>query len=910
MVKGGLSAAMAATSMDITLPPRPAYGTAGKPIVLYTNYFELKGITADLELYRYAVSIQPDDKMPKARKRRLMEILLKTAPFAGHPIASDWAQMLISPKKIPLGQTKLELPLVWYPEDMGPLPAQTPDEAEAVTKARKKNTYQAMVMELGTVSVKEILKDLAQPTSTYPLKLETIQALNIIMTHGPSTDTSVATVGGNKFYPFGLHPQVEVKDLGGGLQALRGYFSSVRTSVNRILVNVNVATGAFYKSGPLLDVMGEVNNGRAQNPFQHNKMAAFVRKLKIETNYIPDTDNKGKAKMGKNGPLTKRKVHSIFNLSPFGKNCSNISFKETDSKGKVTSITVTEHFKRRYNITLKVPDAPAVNYGDQANPKWLPAELCTVVHGQAAKRLLQGEQTSQMITFAARRPHQNAESITGDGLHVSKINPVGADGLNVNLSLFGIKVNPNLVTVPGRILPAPVLQYRAQTAMPRNGSWNLDPRQLGQKPFRIAKPLGSWNTLVIKAGGRDAVYGGMDAVKTHLAAFRATLDTYGLAPGPIQPPAVVDIPFNDLNNKDMVKIQQHISQALRTGFTSKPKFLFVILPSDSAVLYDAIKFVCDCQLGIPNICNIGSKFSKEKGQMQYFANVAMKFNQKLGGVNHTVELSKMSPLDDQTIVFGIDVTHPSPGSAETAPSIAGVVASVDKNFSQFPASMRTQKGRQEMVAELKDMIVERLELWRKRNGGRLPSKVIVYRDGVSEGQYRIVLEDEYPSFVEAFKQLYGAANKHPKMSMIVVGKRHHTRFYPTREEDTDQKTGNAQPGTVVDRGVTGEKLFDFFLLAHQGLQGTSKPAHYVVLKDDNKLGADQLQSLTHSLCYTFARATRSVSICPPAYYADLLCERGRSYLHGVLKGDGGVSFGPSEWQRDVNPALMETMYYL
>jgi eukaryotic translation initiation factor 2C len=270
----------------------------------------------------------------------------------------------------------------------------------------------------------------------------------------------------------------------------------------------------------------------------------------------------------------------------------------------------------------------------------------------------------------------------------------------------------------------------------------------------------------------------------------------------------------------------------------------------------------------------------------------------------------MSPLDDQTIVFGIDVTHPSPGSAETAPSIAGVVASVDKNFSQFPASMRTQKGRQEMVAELKDMIVERLELWRKRNGGRLPSKVIVYRDGVSEGQYRIVLEDEYPSFVEAFKQLYGAANKHPKMSMIVVGKRHHTRFYPTREEDTDQKTGNAQPGTVVDRGVTGEKLFDFFLLAHQGLQGTSKPAHYVVLKDDNKLGADQLQSLTHSLCYTFARATRSVSICPPAYYADLLCERGRSYLHGVLKGDGGVSFGPSEWQRDVNPALMETMYYL
>jgi len=296
--------------------------------------------------------------------------------------------------------------------------------------------------------------------------------------------------------------------------------------------------------------------------------------------------------------------------------------------------------------------------------------------------------------------------------------------------------------------------------------------------------------------------------------------------------------------------------------------------------------------------------------MQYFANVAMKFNQKLGGVNHTVELKRMAPLDAQTILFGIDVTHPSPGSSESAPSVAGVVASVDSLFSQFPASMRTQRGRQEMVEELEEMIIERLKLWQKRNQNKLPNKVIVYRDGVSEGQYRIVLESEYPAFKKAFEKLYGPEKNHPKISIVVVGKRHHTRFYPTKEEDTDGKTGNPQPGTVVDRGVTGEKLFDFFLLAHQGLQGTSKPAHYVVLKDDIKLGADQLQSLTHSLCYTFARATRSVSICPPAYYADLLCERGRCYLQGVLKGDGAVNFSDTEWQRDVNPALMETMYYL
>jgi eukaryotic translation initiation factor 2C len=912
MVKGDLASSMAATSLDIKLPVRPAYGTNGRAIVLYTNYFELKGITPDIVLHRYSVAFQGDDDLPKPKKKRLIQLLLKMAPYVGLPVASDWAQILVTPKKIPLEEKRASYKIEWYPADGEPLPAQTPDDSERVKQARRKNTITVLVEDIGTVSVQDLLRDLAQPTSNYPLKLETIQALNVIMAHGPSSESNIAVAGGNKFYPFGDHPQLQVAALGGGLQAVRGYFSSVRTSVNRLLLNVNVATGAFYMPGPLLGVMADFTGGPPpSNAMQYRKLAAFVRKLRFETNYIPELAKGGKVKKDKNGKtVTKRKVHVIGDLSPFNKNATNIKFAKTNADGSVQQLTVEEHFKIAYNIRLSAPQAPLVNYGTAKDAKWIPVELCSILPGQLARRLLHGPQTSEMIRFAARRPHENATSITGDGLNVTKIQPV-ANGLNTALSQFGIKVNPSLMTVLGRILPSPELLYRGQsTCRPRNGAWNLDPRQLGPKPFRLAKTLGSWNTIMINSGNRETIYGGMQGLMVHLNAFQATLETYGLNPGPIQAPVELNISPNDLLNKDVPKIQQEIFDTLGKKMKTKLNFLFVLLPSDNAVLYDCIKYVCDCQLGVPNICNIGSKFSKEKGQMQYFANVAMKFNQKLGGINHTVELRKMAPLDAQTILFGIDVTHPSPGSSESAPSIAGVVASVDSLFSQYPASMRTQKGRQEMVEELEEMIIERLKLWQKRNQGRLPNKVIVYRDGVSEGQYRIVLESEYPAFKKAFDKLYGAESKHPKISIVVVGKRHHTRFYPTKEEDTDGKTGNPQPGTVVDRGVTGEKLFDFFLLAHQGLQGTSKPAHYVVLKDDIKLGADQLQSLTHSLCYTFARATRSVSICPPAYYADLLCERGRSYLQGVLKGDGSTNFSATEWHRDVAPPLMETMYYL
>jgi hypothetical protein len=764
---------------------------------------------------------------------------------------------VITTEKVKLEGNRQKFDLEWYPADGEPLPTMDADDSDRRAEARKRNTYGLLVEEIGTVSLNEMMKDLSAATTTYPLKLETIQALNIIMSYGPSTDSAIAVGGQNKFYPVQGHAQFQSTSLGSGLDALRGYFSSVRTSINRIVVNVNVATGAFYKAGPLLSMLHELG-GAPRNSGDFYKLEKFVRKLRIETNYIPQTDAQGKVKKDKKGAiLTKRKVHTITGLSPFNANAKTVTFDCTDSAGKTKRISVEQYFLQTYQLRLEIPQAPLVNYGQPKDPKWIPAELCSVLPGQLARRLLQGDQTRNMIAFAARRPFENAQSIVNDGLQVTKINPV-SQGLNVHLKGWGIKIDPTMLTVHGRILQAPTLQYKAKTCDPNNGAWNLDVRQLGQKPFRIARSLPSWNCLVINSGKYETIRGGQDGAVALLETFRRALDTYGLNPGPVQKPAAIQIHPGDLQNRDVPKIQNQITDALRKGFQQgKPKFLFVILPNDNAVLYDCVKFVCDIQHGIPNICNIGSKVTKEKGQPQYFANVALKFNQKLGGVNHSIHPDKLKPLDAQTIVFGIDVTHPSPGSSEKAPSIAGIVASVDSNFSQYPASIRTQTGRQEMVSELEEMILERLRLWQKRNSNRLPTKVIVYRDGVSEGQYRLVLEKEYPSFVKAFEKLYGDASKHPKISIIIVGKRHHTRFYPTNLNDTDGRTGNPKPGTIVDRGVTGEKLFDFFLLAHQGLQGTSKPAHYVVIKDDNKLGADQLQSLVSSYLLPYIRILRS-----------------------------------------------------
>lgn len=66
--------------------------------------------------------------------------------------------------------------------------------------------------------------------------------------------------------------------------------------------------------------------------------------------------------------------------------------------------------------------------------------------------------------------------------------------------------------------------------------------------------------------------------------------------------------------------------------------------------------------------------------------------------------------------------------------------------------------------------------------------------------------------------------------MVIVGKRHHVRFFPTGPAD---KSGNCPAGLVVDSDVVNPVEFDFYLQSHAGLLGTSRPSHYNVLYDEN-----------------------------------------------------------------------------
>lgn len=476
-----------------------------------------------------------------------------------------------------------------------------------------------------------------------------------------------------------------------------------------------------------------------------------------------------------------------------------------------------------------------------------------------------------------------------------------------------------MITVPGRVLTEPKVKYKQdKSPFIQGGSWNLQ-----NIKFNTAGTVRSWSYLLISmTNQRDAF--DQTGLQQTMASFHQALQGIGIAASPPQPGSKVAI-----NGPDDRKIDVALKNA-----SEKVSLLLVILPIANTPLYNHIKRVGDISVGIHTICVVGSKFAKKSPQ--YFANVALKFNLKLGGVNQLVDKARLGVIEeDKTMVVGIDVTHPSPGSSPNAPSVASMVASVDKWLGQWPADIRIQESRTEMVRDLDSMLKSRLQLWKTQGKhAAFPENVLVYRDGVSEGDYKNVLETELPRLRKACADLYPPPDTKkglPKLTIVVVGKRHHTRFYPTNVSDAD-KSSNPKNGTVVDRGITETRNWDFFLQAHTALQGTARPAHYYVVLDEifrkgkipqpARNAADVLEEITHSMCYLFGRATKAVSVCPPAYYADIVCERARCYLSGLfemstpgatptpsIQGGGGAADARAE-DVLIHEKLRNTMFYI
>jgi eukaryotic translation initiation factor 2C len=106
------------------------------------------------------------------------------------------------------------------------------------------------------------------------------------------------------------------------------------------------------------------------------------------------------------------------------------------------------------------------------------------------------------------------------------------------------------------------------------------------------------------------------------------------------------------------------------------------------------------------------------------------------------------------MVFGADVFHP--GREEKGqPSVAAVCASMDKSVTRYVGRCSMNRRiRNETIEGLEGMAIDLLKLFQRRNSV-LPFQIVFYRDGVAEGQFEHVLNEEVKALKRAFDRVYG-----------------------------------------------------------------------------------------------------------------------------------------------------------
>ncbi|XP_048200046.1 piwi-like protein 4 isoform X2 [Perognathus longimembris pacificus] len=221
-------------------------------------------------------------------------------------------------------------------------------------------------------------------------------------------------------------------------------------------------------------------------------------------------------------------------------------------------------------------------------------------------------------------------------------------------------------------------------------------------------------------------------------------------------------------------------------------------------------------------------------------------------VDHDVQLLK------SLMVVGIDICKDAL-SKEVV--VVGFVASVNPRITRWFSRCILQKTTTDMADYLKVFMTGALEKWFKHNHD-LPARIIVYRDGVGDGQLKAVLEYEVPQLLSSIKD----SSSSTRLSVLVVRKRSMPRFF-TEVSHTLQ---NPPLGTVVDTEATRPEWYDFYLISQTASRGTVSPTHYNVIYDDNGLKPDHMQRLTFKLCHLYYNWQGLVSVPAPCQYAHKL----------------------------------------
>jgi eukaryotic translation initiation factor 2C len=449
-----------------TLPPRPAACKLGIPAKVALNTFNVTEYPTK-PVYSYEVMVGKGDE-----KRGLIKAVWESKAVQ-NKIGDDfiWDGNVLAWSTTPLEkEVRLQIDL----------------DQEPGRKARpgKPNVHRFAMRQTGQVRFDLLRNYLARKCDWDPSIYEAINFLDHLLRDGPSKRlTSIK----RSFFQKGE----KRFDLGGGVEAFKGAYQSLRMVHGPtgpcLSVNVDVANGTFFNSGPLQLVAQNLIGARSTNDLiqacrqgEHSRAGKGLkrlRKLHVTAHHRGGTED----------------AYVIDRISH--QSAKDSKFTALDEKtNKEYTTTVYDYFLKKFNVRLQYPDLPVVKMTKGKNTV-LPMEVLKVKENQRYPFKCDERQTSQMIKFAVTPPSERWQAVE----HGLKMLSWSADP---NLKKYGLKVTTSRTVVEGRVLQAPKVQYGTGVANPGfSGRWDLKGKKFLQPN---TAPLKSWSVTVIsgKRGGK------------------------------------------------------------------------------------------------------------------------------------------------------------------------------------------------------------------------------------------------------------------------------------------------------------------------------------------------------------------------------------------------------------------------
>ncbi|XP_006907545.1 piwi-like protein 4 [Pteropus alecto] len=505
----------------------------------------------------------------------------------------------------------------------------------------------------------------------------------------------------------------------------------------------------------------------------------------------------------------------------------------TFQKRDGTEITYVDYYKQQYDITLSDLNQPMLvsllkskrNDNPGARMAHLIPELCFLTG-------LTSQVTSDFQLMKAVAEETRLSPL-GRQQRLARL----ADDIQRNkdarfeLETWGLHFGCQM-SLTGRVVPSEKILMQDHICQPVSAAdWSKDMRTC---KILSAPSLSKW--LIICSNRAENV------TENFLSCLRRVGSSMGFN---------VDYP-------KIIKVQENPAAFLSTiqkHADPDVQLVMCILPSNQQNYYDSIKKYLSSDFPVPSQCVLVRTLNKQGMMMTLATKIAMQMTCKLGGELWAVEI----PLKSLMVV-GIDVCK---DAFNKGMLVVGFVASINPRITRWFSRCILQRTTTDVADCLKVFMIGALNKWYKHNHG-LPARIIVYRDGVGDGQLKTLIEYEVPQLLSSVAE--ASSNTSSKLSVIVVRKKCTSRFF-TEVNHTIQ---NPPLGTVVDSEATRPEWYDFYLVSQAACRGTVSPTYYNVIYDDNGLKPDHMQRLTFKLCHLYYNWPGLISIPAPCQYAHKL----------------------------------------